>query len=402
MKWTNIKKKMKVILPAVALLVASTFTITGASAAKNEVKFKDVPKSHWAYESVLDMTNKGIVSGYPDGTFKPNNSVTRGQTAIFIGRALKLDTKGAKNPGFSDVNSKTSGADYIFSLTNQGVFSKSKKFNPNSPLTRAQMSKVIVEAFDIKVVKGKTFKDVPKNHWAADYISTMAATGITSGKTKTTFDPNSPVTRVQMVAFIDRTLDYIAEQEKKNPVTPKPKPEIPVNPNPEVPVKPKPEVPVDPNPEVPVDPNPEVPSTPIEYLTAEPTFVNGFLQAVNEERATKGLSAFTIDENTSYAANFKAKDMARYDQMEHESPQIGHYDRTLSQFNVNFKRSGEVLTTFYNSGVHESNVAISIFSFFDSQPHYELLMSSRFSKVGIGYQYSSTSEQYYISVMLID
>ena len=54
--------------------------------------FSDLPKEHWAYEKVETMTSKGVITGYKDGTFKPEKSVTREEFATILTKTLELDS----------------------------------------------------------------------------------------------------------------------------------------------------------------------------------------------------------------------------------------------------------------------------------------------------------------------
>src|SRR5690554_940087 len=56
--------------------------------------FDDVTNTHWAYDHIKDLSDKSIINGYTDGTFRPGESVTRAQAAVMIVNALGLDYKG--------------------------------------------------------------------------------------------------------------------------------------------------------------------------------------------------------------------------------------------------------------------------------------------------------------------
>ncbi len=58
------------------------------------VSFSDLTNEHWAYEPIIEMANKGILAGYPDGTFLPNKSITRAEFAKIL--VLSLNLKDAK------------------------------------------------------------------------------------------------------------------------------------------------------------------------------------------------------------------------------------------------------------------------------------------------------------------
>ena len=76
---------------------SSSTSISGKS-------FSDVKESHADFEGISTLYAAGIISGYPDGTFKPDTNVTRGQAAKMIAGALKLDTKEVEDPKFTDIS----------------------------------------------------------------------------------------------------------------------------------------------------------------------------------------------------------------------------------------------------------------------------------------------------------
>lgn len=150
--------------------------------------------------------------------------MTRGQSAIFIGRSLGTDINNLPASPFVDVVPKTTGYPYIVALTGEGVYSKAVNFNPTDTLTRAQMAKILVEAYDLKGNSSSEFKDVATSYWAAQYINTLVATGITTGTSPTTYGPNEPVTRNQLSVFVSRAMSY-KENDGEVIAPPKPTPD---------------------------------------------------------------------------------------------------------------------------------------------------------------------------------
>src|ERR1700733_13467980 len=68
---------------------------------------KDLPSNSWAYQSILDLVNDGIIVGYPDGTFKGSRPLTRYEAAVMIERAVQYVTKKLANPATApEVTSK--------------------------------------------------------------------------------------------------------------------------------------------------------------------------------------------------------------------------------------------------------------------------------------------------------
>ncbi|ACA40421.1 C40 family peptidase [Lysinibacillus sphaericus] len=131
---------------------------------------------------------------------------SRGEVALKIAKKLQLDTS-QTNSSFPDVKPGSKYAGAAEALKKIGVFTgdENGKFNPGSPITRGQLSKVLVEAFHLKQ-QGATenFLDVPGAHWANSYVSILASNKITVGKGDNLFGVNDYVTIEHLDAFIQR------------------------------------------------------------------------------------------------------------------------------------------------------------------------------------------------------
>ncbi|KYG90297.1 C40 family peptidase [Metasolibacillus sp. FSL H7-0170] len=133
---------------------------------------------------------------------------SRGEVAIQLAEALNLDTSDTNSP-FSDIKPSAKYAGAATALSKIGVFSgdENGKFNPASPVTRAQLAKILVVAFDLQQQgEAPTFSDVPASHWSSDYVAILASTGITVGKGDGTFAANDNVTLTHLEAFINRAM----------------------------------------------------------------------------------------------------------------------------------------------------------------------------------------------------
>ena len=131
---------------------------------------------------------------------------SRGEVAIELAEALGLDTTDTNSP-FADIKSSSKYAGAATALYKIGVFTgdENGKFNPGSPLTRAQMAKVLVNAFDLQMTeKTVAFSDVPATHWAYEEIAVLASNGITVGKGDGTYGLSDNVMVKHLTAFINR------------------------------------------------------------------------------------------------------------------------------------------------------------------------------------------------------
>lgn len=210
------KKKMTTLLSA--LLIACSLPLTGNAASKQ--LFTDVPTTKHFAEAVNDLAERNVIGGYPDGTFKPGNSITRGQAAAIIAKMIKLDTDNVKNPGFTDVSTANGYYKAIAAMAQEGIIGgyPDGRYGPNDPIKRGQMASILVKAFDLPRQYGNNpFKDIGQKWDSSHYenILIIHHLGITTGTTYNTFSPNLPITRGQAAKMIKAT----EEAKPENMVT---------------------------------------------------------------------------------------------------------------------------------------------------------------------------------------
>ena len=173
--------------------------------ATSNYRFIDI-SSNWAKDMIEDIAARGIITGYPDGSFRPNEPIKREHVAVMFARAFEL-TAQREAVSFSDVPTSHPYYEAITRLQQAGVIDGSNgAFNPSESLTRAQLAKILVLAFGVTPGGTSTFQDVPKTHWSYDYIAALADVGIALGDNGN-FRSDEPVTRAQFVAFMYRALN---------------------------------------------------------------------------------------------------------------------------------------------------------------------------------------------------
>ncbi|MFD1735598.1 S-layer homology domain-containing protein [Bacillus salitolerans] len=184
-------------------LMANTFL---KEYEENEkIVFTDVPEDHYAKEAIYLLARSELLPGITDNTFGPNLPITRSEAAHVLYNVLNLDQSIPANPYFKDIDESHPAYMAIAKLTEAGIFQKGEFFNPDSPLTRAQMAKILMTAYHFNEQTEVTFTDVDTNHWAYSYITTLASLGITTGYTDGSFKPDMNTTRAQFAAFLYRT-----------------------------------------------------------------------------------------------------------------------------------------------------------------------------------------------------
>ncbi|QUG40579.1 S-layer homology domain-containing protein [Psychrobacillus sp. INOP01] len=204
----NKKAYQKLFKAALATSLATGAVVTVAPFNTEAAGFTDLKSTHVHYSSVLNLTERGIVKGFTDGTFKPEASVTRGQAAKIIALALGLDTKNVVNPNFKDIKTDNEYYGPIAALVAEGIVSGKEDgtYGPGEKLSRSQMAKIITLAFGFEEGKltDTKFTDVKANDWYNGYLQTLLDNEITTGTTATTFSPYANVKRGQMASFVVR------------------------------------------------------------------------------------------------------------------------------------------------------------------------------------------------------
>lgn len=168
-------------------------------------EYLDVPANSWMYEAIYQLSNDGIFSGYDNHTFKPENKITRAEVAKLLSTAFDLNPSSSTNMNFSDVSKEHWAYDYIVAVAEKGFLSGSDhKFNPDTPITRAEVAAVISRAFNLSQENGATvsLKDVSADHWAYEYIQALATNGIAHVYDDKTYKPNQQTTRGEFAYFL--------------------------------------------------------------------------------------------------------------------------------------------------------------------------------------------------------
>jgi hypothetical protein len=150
-----------------------------------------VSPGDWFYEYVRYMYCQGIASGYPDGTFRPYASTTRGQVSkiVTIAFGFPIDTSGG--PHFTDVPEGSTFYPYVETLYNLEIVSgyPDGTFGPNKLITRGQIARVVVGAaavadppnWQIEPPPTSTFEDVPAGSTFFAYVEAAASHGVLRG-----------------------------------------------------------------------------------------------------------------------------------------------------------------------------------------------------------------------------
>jgi hypothetical protein len=225
------KRKVKRLLSMLLTLCLTLSLCLGSAYAANRM-FSD-SAGHWAEDIIQELAERGIIAGYPDGTVKPDNIITRGEFCALLARYLELDTTGVEKemPTFSDIDGNWSEAN-IEALVDVGIIDPGDydgSFRSTEPITRIEIIRMMVRSIHkgdaAEAYTGRTgFSDdsalngADKGyaHYADDY-------GLVKGYPDNTIRPDDESTRAEAFALLERQKDAAgkaAEEAKKIRKTP--------------------------------------------------------------------------------------------------------------------------------------------------------------------------------------
>lgn len=218
----NLKKIIVTSILILGLIFYSTVPLVYPSIEVNaeSPSIKDIKRTDI---DIIQTVNRGLISVYPNGTFKPNEKVTRGQVALMIAKAIKLPKATSK---FADVPKNSTLYDGISRSYAAGFFkSKNKKFFPNDPISNLEIAVILDRMMNI----GGNYKETTELPYrdkeqitgpSLVSVKRMRRYEVMDGEMNR-FNPNAYVTRSDICTYFLRALDLI-EGNRKIPDKPIP------------------------------------------------------------------------------------------------------------------------------------------------------------------------------------
>lgn len=165
-------------------------------------------------------THAAYVTGYEDNTIKPDNNITRAEAAALISRISSgFDSdKDYDVSKFADVDSGAWFAKNVGYAAENNIVRgyEDGSFRPQNTITREEFAAMICRFMKYDTSASEVFSDVPSEHWAAPYIAAMKANGIISGYEDGSFGLGKNITRAETIAIINRALGRVPNEEKIN------------------------------------------------------------------------------------------------------------------------------------------------------------------------------------------
>jgi len=156
------------------------------------ILFSDVYNDQWYYTYVDDLVYEGVINGYEDGTFKPNNTVTTGEALKMILLAV----------GFAEPDQVTDhwASGYHYLALDYGIIVRGDIVDLDVPMTRAMMAKVAANAMGLS----RLYDTKPYTDTTNEYALILHDYEITEGYEDGTFRPNRSLTRAELSAIVWR------------------------------------------------------------------------------------------------------------------------------------------------------------------------------------------------------
>ena len=170
--------------------------------------FTDVPENYWAKEAILVAKEKGWVTGRTENTFAPEGTLTRAEFATMICRILGLSYS-QTGEYYLDISHHWA-KDSINAMSQAGLINGygNGLFLPDNPITREEVAKVLYFLTNGECSnQAISFTDVGVNRWSYAYIRKLSALGIVNGYGNGEFRPQNPIKRAEIVTILQRMFD---------------------------------------------------------------------------------------------------------------------------------------------------------------------------------------------------
>ena len=200
-------------MPSGKVTLTATFVKADTLEPEPTLPFTDVNEDDWFYDAVTFAYDEGIMTGTSATTFAPNTTTTRGMIVSMLARLEGVE--GADSAGFTDVADDAWYAEAVNWAAGEGIVNgfEDNTFRPNDAITREQLAAILSGYARYKGMDTSARADLSKytdadmiSGWATDVFSWANAEGLVNGMTETTLAPQGEATRAQVAAIMQRFL----------------------------------------------------------------------------------------------------------------------------------------------------------------------------------------------------
>lgn len=190
-------------------------TVSGSRVTMNGKTYSPVTFVNRRAAELNRRDHTAFLVGYAEGTFGPECNMTRAEVTTMFARLLteQIEADKTYSNTFNDVAKDCWAANYIGYMQQFGIVTgyEDGSFRPDAPVTRAEFA-AIASRFEKLTQGSASFTDVPDTHWAVKYINFAATRGWVTGYEDGTFKPEHSITRAEVAAVTCRLLERSADQ----------------------------------------------------------------------------------------------------------------------------------------------------------------------------------------------
>lgn len=180
-------------------------------------KFVDVPVHYWASIPISILAMEKVISGYPDGTFRPDGNITRAEICTLLMKAKGIGDFKVRGKPYKDVAATHWAANYIGAAARQGIVRgyPDRTFRPNGLITRAEGVVMIARFAQLPPSRllEIPYEDVHGRHWAIKEISAAKESGLLKFLKDESLEPNKRITRAEVAEILSKT-SFLADKVK--------------------------------------------------------------------------------------------------------------------------------------------------------------------------------------------
>src|SRR5665648_875842 len=202
--FTNLKKR-------VAILTVLCMMLTLAPSPAFATTVSDI-SGHWAQTTIQSWVDNGLIKGYPDGTFKPDNNITRAEFITLVNRAFEYTNTAPIS--FTDVNQNAWYASAIGVAVEAGYISgyPDGTMKPENPISREEAATIIMRIKNLVANPAavSVYTDASSITWGKGEVGAVTAAKIMQGYPDGSFMPRGLITRAETVIALDNAMKYVA------------------------------------------------------------------------------------------------------------------------------------------------------------------------------------------------
>ncbi len=206
------KKRFISAILTLTMIVSLTPVVPAFAANGSESPFTDVATDYWAYDTIVTLTNAGVINGIGDGLFAPEDTLTKAEmTKLLVCAVGTYDETVDYHDNFADVADGEWYTEYIANGIAVGMYgsSYSRLFEPDTPLSRGECAIWMMNTLGIESGETYTYPDITDAE-VAEAVSNATAVGLIAGYEDGTYRPDGSLTRSEAATIILRIMNYMS------------------------------------------------------------------------------------------------------------------------------------------------------------------------------------------------